>query len=250
MTLNLAELDAHEQPSDDMGAEWKRIFRLEPDIGPVIDDPHLPPQRAAFENVSDFELPKESGCASGDDSDSKYEHEVAFDAHVNQLVQDAVDSDDETGRHSPAARKVQQGYRASQGIDPDSTEEDNPRDGIAEDGEVDDGEAEDDKAEGGEIHLGSTNGPRPRQPQPRLRRLFMIAPSHTSAIPATDNDDDDKSHLLLRLRSSDAIYMTNEARYAWHGVLKVLKGTCSAHLQAWPARAALPSGKAGCRTSG
>lgn len=59
--------------------------------------------------------------------------------------------------------------------------------------------------------------------------LFMIAPSLTGP-------DGDKSRILLRLRSGDAIYMTNEARYAWHGVPKVLEGTCPLPLQAWPAR--------------
>ena len=29
--------------------------------------------------------------------------------------------------------------------------------------------------------------------------------------------------------------MTQEARYAWHGIPKVLKGTCPDFLQDWPA---------------
>ncbi|KJZ73773.1 hypothetical protein HIM_06891 [Hirsutella minnesotensis 3608] len=74
--------------------------------------------------------------------------------------------------------------------------------------------------------------------------LFMIAPNDNTgaadaACPHPRAGDDaagGKPYLLLRLRSGDAIYMTNEARYAWHGVPKVLKGTCPSHLQAWPAR--------------
>ena len=40
---------------------------------------------------------------------------------------------------------------------------------------------------------------------------------------------------MLRLRSGDAIYMTGESRFAWHGVPKVLKGTCPEYLEDWPA---------------
>ena len=61
--------------------------------------------------------------------------------------------------------------------------------------------------------------------------LFMIAPSDTSA----EKPPSDKEYLLLRLRSGDAIYMTQESRYAWHGVPKVVKGTCPSHLADWPA---------------
>ncbi|KAL7811600.1 hypothetical protein V8C26DRAFT_408454 [Trichoderma gracile] len=85
--------------------------------------------------------------------------------------------------------------------------------------------------------------------------LFMIAPSpgpdgHTDAKgqqPSTDKDEGTdggdkkdekekkKKYLLLRLRSGDAIYMTQESRYAWHGVPKVMKGTCPEYLADWPA---------------
>lgn len=44
-----------------------------------------------------------------------------------------------------------------------------------------------------------------------------------------------KPYLLLKLRSGDAVYMTGEARFAWHGVPKVLKGTCPPWLADWPA---------------
>lgn len=71
--------------------------------------------------------------------------------------------------------------------------------------------------------------------------LFMIAPNDPGKAPdgeekaATNGKDSGKEHLLLRLRSGDAIYMTKESRFAWHGVPKVLKGTCPAHLEDWPA---------------
>ena len=39
----------------------------------------------------------------------------------------------------------------------------------------------------------------------------------------------------IRLRSGDAVLMSSEARYAWHGVPKVLAGTCPESLRDWPA---------------
>ncbi|KAI0553187.1 hypothetical protein F4679DRAFT_580857 [Xylaria curta] len=66
--------------------------------------------------------------------------------------------------------------------------------------------------------------------------LFMIAPNQYGKL-AEDEDANSakKQYLLLRLRSGDAIYMSQESRYAWHGVPKVLKGTCPEFLQDWPA---------------
>lgn len=63
--------------------------------------------------------------------------------------------------------------------------------------------------------------------------LFMIAPNDANTPDFGTKDG--KEYLLLKLRSGDAIYMTNESRYAWHGVPKVLTGTCPEYLQEWPA---------------
>lgn len=68
--------------------------------------------------------------------------------------------------------------------------------------------------------------------------LFMIAPSGGPSREdekAQNDTGDEKKYLLLRLRSGDAIYMTEESRYAWHGVPKVIKGTCPDYLENWPA---------------
>lgn len=65
--------------------------------------------------------------------------------------------------------------------------------------------------------------------------LFMIAPNATEPQ-LKSGAAGDKEYLLLRLRSGDAIYMTQESRSAWHGVPKVLKGTCPGYLEGWPAR--------------
>lgn len=43
------------------------------------------------------------------------------------------------------------------------------------------------------------------------------------------------SSTAIRLRSGDAVYMSGPARYAWHGVPRVLVDTCPAELESWPA---------------
>ncbi|KAI1321234.1 hypothetical protein F5Y16DRAFT_73028 [Xylariaceae sp. FL0255] len=75
--------------------------------------------------------------------------------------------------------------------------------------------------------------------------LFMIAPNdygkeeNSQANGVEDGSQPEsekkKQYLLLRLRSGDAIYMSEDSRYAWHGVPKVLKGTCPEFLADWPA---------------
>ena len=85
--------------------------------------------------------------------------------------------------------------------------------------------------------------------------LFMVAPSAPGGGPANSPEEgavwkedgegkekgeekaeeDQKPYVLLRLKSGDAIYMTGESRYAWHGVPKVLKNTCPDYLADWPA---------------
>ncbi|CAH0015109.1 unnamed protein product [Clonostachys rhizophaga] len=75
--------------------------------------------------------------------------------------------------------------------------------------------------------------------------IFMIAPSKgpqgegdasaTELAPGAYDTAQGKGYLTIPLRSGDAIYMTNESRYAWHGVPKVIKGTCPAHLENFPA---------------
>ncbi|KAM3504271.1 hypothetical protein MY10362_003658 [Beauveria mimosiformis] len=74
--------------------------------------------------------------------------------------------------------------------------------------------------------------------------LFMIAPNEvaTTTTTTTDEDkpaataDDKKDYLLLRVRSGDAIYMTQESRCAWHGVPKIIPDTCPEYLENWPAQ--------------
>lgn len=39
---------------------------------------------------------------------------------------------------------------------------------------------------------------------------------------------------LLRLRSGDALFMTGQSRYAWHGVARIIPNTCPSYLEGWP----------------
>jgi alkylated DNA repair protein alkB family protein 1 len=41
--------------------------------------------------------------------------------------------------------------------------------------------------------------------------------------------------LTIRLRSGDGVYMSKEARFAWHGVPRILPNTCPESLRSWPA---------------
>lgn len=52
---NLAEIDAHEQPSDEMRAEWKGYMRQDHKSllnDPRIDDPRAPLQESGFRQIS------------------------------------------------------------------------------------------------------------------------------------------------------------------------------------------------------
>lgn len=56
--------------------------------------------------------------------------------------------------------------------------------------------------------------------------IFMVANEDATEI------------LPLHVRSGDAILMNGTSRFAWHGVPKVLSGTCPQWLQDWPATGA------------
>ncbi|KAL8765720.1 MAG: hypothetical protein Q9209_007285 [Squamulea sp. 1 TL-2023] len=46
-------------------------------------------------------------------------------------------------------------------------------------------------------------------------------------------------HIVLRLRSGDAVYMSGPSRYAWHSVPQILADTCPPWLSHWPADTSL-----------
>ncbi len=41
--------------------------------------------------------------------------------------------------------------------------------------------------------------------------------------------------LVIRLRSGDGVFMSEDARFAWHGVPRILPNTCPSALNSWPA---------------
>ena len=62
--------------------------------------------------------------------------------------------------------------------------------------------------------------------------------SNSSADISHSEDPMDKKKiktLTFRLCSGSAVYMSGEARFAWHGVPQILAGTCPSYLQSWPA---------------
>ena len=46
--------------------------------------------------------------------------------------------------------------------------------------------------------------------------------------------DDGNGAEVIRLRSGDTVYMDGTSRFAWHGVPKILPGTCPSWLASWP----------------
>lgn len=46
---------------------------------------------------------------------------------------------------------------------------------------------------------------------------------------------EDGKACAIRLRSGDAIFMTGQARFAWHGLPRVVPNTCPPELADWPA---------------
>jgi DNA alkylation damage repair protein AlkB len=48
-------------------------------------------------------------------------------------------------------------------------------------------------------------------------------------------NQDGTANGTMMLRSGDAVYMTGSARYAWHGVPKIIPSTCPEWLATWPA---------------
>ncbi|KAL8700917.1 MAG: hypothetical protein Q9201_005186 [Fulgogasparrea decipioides] len=47
-------------------------------------------------------------------------------------------------------------------------------------------------------------------------------------------------HVVVRLRSGDAVYMSGPSRFAWHSMPRVLADTCPPWLRDWPANMSVP----------
>jgi alkylated DNA repair protein alkB homolog 1 len=48
-------------------------------------------------------------------------------------------------------------------------------------------------------------------------------------------NQDASDGLVIRLRSGDGVFMAEDARFAWHGVPRILPNTCPSALEPWPA---------------
>lgn len=53
----------------------------------------------------------------------------------------------------------------------------------------------------------------------------------------------EKKAMVMRLRSGSAVYMSGDARFAWHGVPQIVGGTCPDYLKDWPAGGEQGGGK-------
>jgi len=66
--------------------------------------------------------------------------------------------------------------------------------------------------------------------------LFVIGLGPLNEDDGEDSRTQQSSRwITLRLRSGDAVYMSKESRFAWHGVPKIVPGTCPHYLGEWPA---------------
>ena len=57
-----------------------------------------------------------------------------------------------------------------------------------------------------------------------------------------ENQNPSIQYVILRLRSGDAVYMSGSARFAWHGVPKIVAGSCPEWMKDWPAGPIKPDG--------
>lgn len=61
-----------------------------------------------------------------------------------------------------------------------------------------------------------------------------------------DSSTKEVKHIVVRLRSGDAIYMSGPSRFAWHGVPQILANTCPQWLSDWPADTCLRGATSNC----
>ncbi|POR34006.1 Alpha-ketoglutarate-dependent dioxygenase abh1 [Tolypocladium paradoxum] len=321
MTVNLSELDAHEQPSDELRAEWKHFSRLKPQVllqDSRIDDPRLAPEESGFHTAG--AVAREQIAEAFSHLDPEYGTQAKDDAPIlfhpllpgllivpslippsiqpvlldRMLHRDLSNPDHQTNMHLHYTLPYPPSSQSLFTLSPDTPALFAPKDPSVHK-PLSARQVLQRRLHwltlGGQYDWTNRVYP-PAQPPPfppdlraflealfpatraqaaivniyspgdtmAMHRdvseetdkglvslslgcdgLFMIAPSEGPAQKNGTRDDGEdgasreKKYLLLRLRSGDAVYMTQEARYAWHGVPKVLGGTCPAHLASWPA---------------
>lgn len=65
--------------------------------------------------------------------------------------------------------------------------------------------------------------------------VFLVGLEKQLLDPSEEQDMASSACVAIRLRSGDAVYMSQAARFAWHGVPKIVAGTCPSYLEDWPA---------------
>ncbi|KAJ4305996.1 hypothetical protein N0V88_000787 [Collariella sp. IMI 366227] len=213
MTGDIKHLDAHEQPSDELRAKWKGFSRAEPkDLfsGRDIDDLHNPESAAEF-------------CIAGtipvDTLNRSFQHICPANTPEFQATKDAP-----IYYHPLLPVLERKLHWVTLGGQYDWTARVYPE-----------GEAPPafppDIATFLETLFPETKA--------QAAIVNFYTPGDTMMMHRDVSEETDrglkKEYLVLRLKSGDAIYMTKESRFAWHGVPKVMKGTCPEYLEDWPA---------------
>ncbi|UKZ83075.1 hypothetical protein TrVFT333_010876 [Trichoderma virens FT-333] len=189
MAPGALDLDAHEQPSDQMKAEWKHFSRLDQTVllqETPLDDPRLPLDQSG---VPPSFLPKDPA--------------VHNPLSIKQVLQRRLHWVTLGGQYDWTNR-----------VYPEAAPPSFPED------------------------LASFLKALFPETLAQAAIVNFYTPGDTMMMHRDVSEEIDKGlkkYLLLRLRSGDAIYMTKESRYAWHGVPKVMKGTCPDYLADWPA---------------
>lgn len=83
MVANLHDLDAHEQPSDELRATWKSYYRSDHSVfvdHPDIDDIHVPAKAAEFQKC---------GAIKSEDLVTAFEHIEGAEWDSSQVKSDA-----------------------------------------------------------------------------------------------------------------------------------------------------------------
>ncbi|OAQ97005.1 hypothetical protein LLEC1_05986 [Akanthomyces lecanii] len=213
----ITEYDAHEQPTEEMRAKWKAWARMEAkDVKdhPRIDDPRKPTEESGFIRTSSI---------------TKEQRREAFSQFGAEYADEA--KEDVTVLHHP----LLPGLLIAPSLVPPAVQT------AALDRMLHRDLSDPQHQTNLHLHynlpypeVGDGQGDAPRS-------LFSLAPE--SPVRFTPKDPSvhkplspKQDYLLLRLRSGDAIYMTQESRFAWHGVPKIVPGTCPEYIENWPAR--------------
>ncbi|OMP86621.1 Alpha-ketoglutarate-dependent dioxygenase abh1 [Diplodia seriata] len=70
--------------------------------------------------------------------------------------------------------------------------------------------------------------------------IFVIGRNADPTEESSADSQQPPEVLVLRLRSGDAVYMSGESRFAWHGVPQIIPDTCPEWLRDWPASSQPP----------